>query len=145
MSVSKDETVFLRKILRKNWAGLAVYLKQSLDNIHQLTGIVEQVRDNKVAIDPALEDQLLPEKNTSMFLKSLTDREVETLGLLARGYTNYSIAQKLFIDVKTVEHHLNSIYGKIKEDADFTEKHPRVSVARLYLQTTGELLPTKNE
>ncbi|MFC1906768.1 response regulator transcription factor [Chloroflexota bacterium] len=69
----------------------------------------------------------------------LTARESEILGLLSKGYTNSSIANALFIDVKTVEHHINSMYSKLKAGSDFNDKHPRVSAARLYLEAVGEL------
>lgn len=42
----------------------------------------------------------------------LTRREVEVLGLVAAGLTNPQIAQRLFISARTVNAHLNSIYGK---------------------------------
>ena len=45
----------------------------------------------------------------------------------------------LFIDSKTVEHHLNNIYSKMKADTTFSEKHLRVSAAKLYLETMGEI------
>jgi len=68
------------------------------------------------------------------FLKQLTTRELEILSLLSQGYTNSSIADTLFIDIKTVEHHLNSMYSKLKSDPDYNTKHLRVSAARLYLE-----------
>ena len=40
-------------------------------------------------------------------------RELEVLGLIAAGYTNAEIAQKLFIAVGTVKRHINHIYGKL--------------------------------
>jgi len=69
----------------------------------------------------------------------LTTRELEILSLLSQGYTNSAIAETLFIDIKTVEHHLNSMYSKLKADPDYNAKHLRVSAARLYLETMGTL------
>ena len=43
----------------------------------------------------------------------LTSREVEVLGLLARGYSNKQIAQRLVITPKTVSNHVQHIYLKI--------------------------------
>jgi non-specific serine/threonine protein kinase len=40
-------------------------------------------------------------------------REVEVLGLVARGLTNAQIARELFISPNTVNRHLNSIYRKL--------------------------------
>jgi pimeloyl-ACP methyl ester carboxylesterase/DNA-binding CsgD family transcriptional regulator len=43
----------------------------------------------------------------------LTRREVEVLRLLAAGQTNYEIAERLYLSVRTVERHVANIYGKI--------------------------------
>jgi HD-GYP domain-containing protein (c-di-GMP phosphodiesterase class II) len=43
----------------------------------------------------------------------LTDREAETLVLLARGHTNRQIAAALGISPKTVQHHVAHVYRKI--------------------------------
>lgn len=43
----------------------------------------------------------------------LTDREMEILTLLARGYQDKEIADQLFLSIKTVRTHLRSIYQKL--------------------------------
>jgi len=43
----------------------------------------------------------------------LTEREVEVLGLLARGHTNRKVGELLFISPKTVGRHVENIYAKI--------------------------------
>ena len=43
----------------------------------------------------------------------LTAREVEVLGLLARGHSNKAIAQRLVVAPKTVSNHVEHIYAKI--------------------------------
>ena len=43
----------------------------------------------------------------------LSEREVEVLALVARGYTNRSIAKELFISEKTVTSHLTHIFTKL--------------------------------
>jgi DNA-binding NarL/FixJ family response regulator len=43
----------------------------------------------------------------------LTERELEVLRLVATGMTNVQIAEHLVISPRTVNAHLNSIYGKI--------------------------------
>ncbi len=140
-SIGEDETKLLRKLVQKCRNGIAIYLKQSLDNPKQLHDIIRSVNRGQVILDPAVASSILMERADYPFLKELTDRELEILNLLAQGYTNLGIARMLCIDIKTVAHHLNNIYSKLKEDDGFTEKHPRVSVARLYLETTGELMP----
>jgi putative nucleotidyltransferase with HDIG domain len=43
----------------------------------------------------------------------LTDREVEVLGLLARGRSNREIAEALVVSRRTAEHHVQHIYAKL--------------------------------
>jgi len=140
-AIGNDESILLRKLIQKCRKGIAVYMKQSLDNISQLHEMINSVHSGHVILDPTVTGFMLSEKTEYPFMKALTDRELEILNLLAQGLTNSGIAQSLCIDVKTVAHHLNNIYSKLKEDDEISEKHPRVSVARLYLETTGELMP----
>jgi two-component system, NarL family, response regulator NreC len=46
-------------------------------------------------------------------LESLSPRELEVLGYLARGYTNRQIAETLYISTRTVESHRANIMGKL--------------------------------
>ena len=45
--------------------------------------------------------------------EALSARELEVLRLLARGLSNPQIAEALVISKKTVEHHLEHVYGKL--------------------------------
>ncbi len=146
-SAGDSETRLLRKLVQKCHSGLGIYLKQSLDNPRQLQDIIRSVRQNQIVLDPEVANSILMEKAEYPFMKELTERELEILNLLAQGNTNQGIAKNLCIDIKTVARHLNNIYSKLKYDSEMDEKHPRVSVARIYLETTGELMPfnAKNE
>jgi DNA-binding NarL/FixJ family response regulator len=140
-SISTEEAKLFRKIIQKCQRGIAIYMKQSLDNGKQLQDIIRSVNRGQVVLDPSVASSILMERTEYPFMKLLTQRELEILNYLSQGYTNAGIAQALCIDVKTVAHHLNNIYSKLKEDDELDQKHPRVSVARLYLETTGELMP----
>jgi DNA-binding NarL/FixJ family response regulator len=47
-------------------------------------------------------------------LSELSERERELLELIAKGYNNTEIAQKLFISPKTVRNHITSIFSKLQ-------------------------------
>lgn len=55
----------------------------------------------------------ISQKDDASDLASLTRREHQILGLLARGLSNAEIAGELFIREKTVRNHLSSVYGKM--------------------------------
>ncbi|MBI2765459.1 MAG: HD domain-containing protein [Chloroflexi bacterium] len=55
----------------------------------------------------------LPRPGRPKVAGNLTDREVEVLRLLCEGGSNRDIAKILVVSSKTVEHHLEHIYGKL--------------------------------
>lgn len=44
----------------------------------------------------------------------VSDRELEVLGLIAKGFLNKEIAKALFISEKTVKNHISNIFKKLK-------------------------------
>ena len=114
-------------------------LKQSVDRAEQLCSVIKAVSEGQVILDSMVTDLIFAEKEQGP-IKELTPRERRIIDLISKGYTNSSIAKALYIDIRTVQHHINNIYSKLKEEPDFNSGHPRVVAARLYLETTGELL-----
>ena len=141
---SSQDIELLRRLALCGESGMALFLKQSLDKVDQLCQTVIAVRQGQVILDPPLATFMFAGKPECPFLKQLTTRELEILSLLSQGYTNSSIAATLFIDIKTVEHHLNSMYSKLKSDPGYNTKHLRVSAARLYLEKMGMLYQKEN-
>ena len=142
-SFTTEDTKQLKKLAIRTEAGTAIFSTSSIERTDQLIRIIMSVSEGQIVLDPLLTGYMFTETQAPAFFKELTSREMEILGLIAQGCTNTAIATALFIDVKTVHNHINSIYSKIKADADFEHKHPRVSIARLYLETTGELTAIK--
>jgi DNA-binding NarL/FixJ family response regulator len=131
---TSGETDIIRKIAIDGEGGLAVFLRESLKDLHQFSGILRSVQYGQRIFDPVLSGYIFSANVKPTCLSDLTSRELETLGLLADGYNNHAIAEMMFIDVKTVEHHLNNIYAKLKSTTDFEKRHPRVAASRLYFQ-----------
>jgi DNA-binding NarL/FixJ family response regulator len=136
---SSQDIELLRRLALCGESGMALFLKQSLDKVEQLSRTITAVSQGQVILDPPLATFMFAGKPECPFLKQLTSRELEILSLLSQGFTNSAIAETLFIDIKTVEHHLNSMYSKLKTDPDYNSKHLRVSAARLYLESMGTL------
>lgn len=136
---SSQDIELLRRLALCGESGMALFLKQSLDKVEQLCRTIVAVSQGQVILDPPLATFMFAGRPECPFLKQLTTRELEILSLLSQGYTNSAIAETLFIDIKTVEHHLNSMYSKLKTDPDYNSKHLRVSAARLYLESMGTI------
>jgi DNA-binding NarL/FixJ family response regulator len=139
ISYNSQNIIALRKLATGSQTGMALLLKQSVDRAEQLCSVIRAVHEGQVILDSTMTDLLFAEREQGP-IKDLTPRERRIIDLIAKGYTNANIANDLFIDIRTVQHHINNIYSKLKEDPDFNCGHPRVSAARIYLEATGELL-----
>ncbi len=62
----------------------------------------------------ALEPRGLPRPTGWASVEALSRRELEILGLIARGLSNQEIADRLFISLSTVKGHNLSIFGKLQ-------------------------------
>jgi DNA-binding NarL/FixJ family response regulator len=69
-------------------------------------------------------------------LKDLTKRELEVLALMAGASTNAAIASTLYIQPRTVEHHINSIYAKLGTGPD-GDQHAQIHSVLAYLRVAG--------
>jgi DNA-binding NarL/FixJ family response regulator len=139
MSYRRQDIELLRRVALSGQGGLGIYRKQALNKVHHLCQMIIEVSQGQVILDPSLAGFMLVGKPSSSFLEQLTSREMDILGLMAQGYTNAAIAATLYIDIKTVEHHLNSLYSKLKTNPAYNAKHLRVSAAKLYLETMANL------
>ena len=70
-------------------------------------------------------------------LHELTEREVQILALIARGYSNAAVCEELFLSAKTVESHVRSVYQKLRL-AQCPDSHRRVMAVLIYLAAQAE-------
>ncbi|MGV3268757.1 nitrate respiration regulation response regulator NreC [Staphylococcus simulans] len=114
-----DDDEYLFHVLRNGAKGYI--LKNAPDE--QLISAVRKVYRGDTYIDPKMTTSLVNEfvnnsdqdgKNTNDPFRILSKRELEVLPLIAKGYGNKDIAEKLFISVKTVEAHKTHIMQKLE-------------------------------
>ncbi len=130
---SHKEKEYLKAIPLDRCEGWSYLLKQSIADVDALARAVEGAASGLFVLDPELVHGLRPRKATP--LASLTHRQQEVLELVAQGYSNPGIAEKLHLSVKSVENQLNTIYQVLDVNRD-EPVHPRVKAVLAYLEWT---------
>lgn len=105
----QNDPAFARKALQGGASGYVI--KHSA--AHELVDAVRAVAGGDTYINPQLGARLAAEPAAPPGPPDdLTPREVEVLGLLALGYMNPEIADRLVLSVRTVETHRSNIQRK---------------------------------
>lgn len=90
---------------------------------------VKSAAAGQVHLSPQAAAKLIKDVRTPEQAQALTQREIEVIKLLARGYSNKEIAQTLNIGEKTVHSHVGAILSKLRV--------PSRTQAALYAIRTG--------
>lgn len=138
-AIKNDDFMQIRQQLVKINTPFGYFLKKSLAHTEQIFNIISIVRGGQYTIDPVLLKYTTLKEEISQAASELTARETEILNLVARGFSNIAISESLCIDVKTVRHHINNMYSKLKANGSFDHKHPRVSATNIYHKMTGQM------
>ena len=134
-----EDSDYIREFLKDDPKGKAYLLKHTMASISELVRTIHDVASGRTVLDPIMVEKLTAQKGAldSSPLKDLTRRELEVLALIAKACTNSTIASILYIQPRTVEHHINSIFSKL-EIAPETGQHARVQAVLAYMKATGE-------
>jgi DNA-binding NarL/FixJ family response regulator len=129
------ETRYALELLRDNPAGIGYLLKDRVARLEDLADAVRRVVAGGSIIDPEVVGRLLGRPRRHSPLDELTPREREILALMAEGRSNHGIADRLGLELKTVEGHVGQVFGKLGlEPAD--EDHRRVLAVLTYLRSS---------
>jgi two-component system NarL family response regulator len=118
LTISDDEGDLYEAIK----AGATGYLLKEI-SVDELAGGIRAVHQGQSLISPSMASKLLTEfaamvakhpERDRLPSPTLTDRELEVLGLVARGRNNREIAGMLFISENTVKNHVRNILEKLQ-------------------------------
>jgi DNA-binding NarL/FixJ family response regulator len=113
----------------EKWSYLS---KTSTASIDDLTHAIVDTAYGRVVVDPAL---LPPTRQSGAGLARLTSRQRQILSLVADGYNNEAIADRLGLAEKSVVNHLTAIYQHLNIGDD---KNSRVAATLVYLSENDD-------
>ncbi|MGB7879716.1 MAG: response regulator transcription factor [Ilumatobacteraceae bacterium] len=113
--------------------GLGYLLKERVADLDEFERAIRSVASGESAVDPRVVEVLVSSRSQRPSeIDLLTPRETEVLSLIAEGFNNAAIADRLVLGDKAVAKHINGIFSKLglsEED----EVHRRVKAVLLWL------------
>lgn len=97
-------------------AGASGYVVKSAAD-EELIRAIRAVQAGERYVDPALGAKLAQPSKAAGPVDDLSPREREVLRLLALGYTNQEVAERLVVSVRTVESHRAHVMTKLRVDS----------------------------
>ena len=125
-------------LVREGSDGRGYLLKERVADVDELVAALRTVAAGGSVIDQIVVDALVATgtRRHDSVLDRLTPRELEVLGMVARGMTNAAIAGELVVTDRAVEKHINSILTKLDLPSD-APVHRRVAAALVFLSEVG--------
>lgn len=108
-----DDDPYIMAVLK---AGANGYVLKTADAA-DIVNAVHTVNEGKSALDPEIARKVMLQISKSELaspVERLTERELEVLGLAAKGYTNKAIGVQLGISDRTVQGHLAKSFSKLQ-------------------------------
>jgi DNA-binding NarL/FixJ family response regulator len=108
---SHQDRRYFTSIPREQQTGWSYLLKQSVADVDTLVRAIQGSANGMVVLDPALISGFMPKPDSA--LSRLTPRQHDVLELIAQGYSNAGIADRLSLTERSVETYVSVIYQEL--------------------------------
>jgi DNA-binding NarL/FixJ family response regulator len=125
---------YAMRLLEELPGGAGYLLKERVSDVAVLVDALKRVSEGECVVDPTIVARLMARRRASGPIGELTAREREVLALMAEGYANPAICERLFLSPKTVETHVRQIFLKLGL-REAPEQHRRVSAVLAFLRS----------
>ena len=128
------EREYVNLIAAEECFGWSYVLKQTVTDAEALVRAIEGAASGLVVMDPGVVSSMKPRKGS--LTAGLTPRQQEVLAMMAQGYNNAAIAEKLVLGTKSVENYINAIYQELALGHN-GPLHPRVQAVLSYVRDSA--------
>lgn len=126
------ETRYALELIADGAAGVGYLLKDRVVDVEDFLRSLERLQRGETAIDPEVVTRLVARERRNNPIDRLTAREREVLALMAEGHANTAVADRLVLNLRTVETHVSNIFTKLDLSPE-SETHRRVQAVLTYL------------
>ena len=124
---------YAMRLLEELPDGAGYLLKERVSDVAVLVDALRRVQEGECVVDPTIVSRLMSRRQHGGPLAELTPRERQVLTLMAEGYSNQTIRERLFLSPKTVETHVRQIFLKL-DLREAPAQHRRVSAVLAFLR-----------
>ena len=107
-------------------------LKSRVADVDEFIQTLERIVKGGSVVDPVLVQELVAARRVQDPLDALSPREREVLALMAEGFSNAGIAERIWVTEGTVEKHVRHIMAKLRLP-ETHESHRRVLAVLTFL------------
>lgn len=127
------EPAYAQALLADTAEGVGYLLKDRIGDVDRFIEAVHRVAAGGSALDPEVVRHLMGRPSGADALAQLTERERETLELMAEGRSNRAVAETFGVSERAVEKNVTGIFGKLGL-AHTPDDHRRVLAVLAYLR-----------
>ena len=128
------------ELLGDGAAGVGYLLKHRVVELDRFVDSLRRVAQGGSVLDPEVVSHLVRrDRESGGGIAELSERELETLALMAEGRSNQGIAEDLVVTDRTVEKHVRSIFVKLGLDPEPRENRRVMAVLRYLREGAPEV------
>lgn len=130
------EERYASDLIAAQGASLGYLLKDRVADVADFLESVDRIAQGATVLDPEVVAQLLSRRIRDERMTRLTERERQTLALIAEGKSNHAIAAVLFVSEASVEKYVTAIFQKLGLEPDESGNR-RVLAALAHIENAG--------
>jgi DNA-binding NarL/FixJ family response regulator len=127
------EPAYAMQMLNDSPGRVGYLLKDRVFDISVMLDALQRIDAGDTVVDSTIVSSLFARQRRINPLEQLSEREREVLSLVAEGLSNQAIAQRLFVNERTVEAHVSNLLAKLDIHTD-SGTHRRVLAVLEFLR-----------
>lgn len=127
------EPGYAMRLLEGSDERVGYLLKERVFHPAVLVDALRRVTEGETVVDPTIVARIMGRKRADDPLAQLSPREREVLELVAEGFSNRAVAERLFVTDRTVEAHMASVFSKLGME-ESPDQHRRVLAVLAFLR-----------